>query len=138
VSLARWLAVGLFACGPRGAVEEAPAPEKVLQLNQPGEMVNVESSLVAGHVVIVDFWAEWCGACEKVDAAITAAVRDEPRILVRRVHVGDGLTPVAKHYDAGSLPYVRIYDARGALRHALRYNDAFTAGEKALVVADEP
>lgn len=118
------------------AIDAGP-PEKVVQINQPGAMVNVEASFVPGYVTIVDFWAEWCGACEKVDEAIMAAVADEPMILVRKVHVGDGDTEVADHYDAAGLPYVRVYGADGQLRYALRYNDAFTAGAKAIEVAAE-
>ena len=130
--------------GAGGAADAAAAstgdagpPEKVVQINEPGAMVNVEASFVPGYVVIVDFWAEWCGACEKVDEAIMAAVADEPNILVRKVHVGDGDTQVADHYDAAGLPYVRVYGADGQLRYALRYNDAFTAGAKAIEVAAE-
>jgi thiol-disulfide isomerase/thioredoxin len=120
-----------------GSAADAGPPEKVVQLNEPGAMVNIEASFVPGYVTIVDFWAEWCGACEKVDAAIMDAVADEPNILVRKVHVGDGDTEVADTYDAAGLPYVRIYGADGQLRYALRYNDAFTAGAKAIEVAGE-
>jgi thiol-disulfide isomerase/thioredoxin len=128
---------GTGAAAPDAGVVAAGPPEKVVQLNQPGAMVNIEASFVPGYVTIVDFWAEWCGACEKVDAAIMAAVADQPRILVRKVHVGDGDTQVADHYDAAGLPYVRVYGADGQLRYALRYNDAFTAGARAIEVAGE-
>jgi thiol-disulfide isomerase/thioredoxin len=128
---------GAAAPDAAGSTVDAGPPEKVVQLNEPGAMVNVEASFVPGYVMIVDFWAEWCGACEKVDAAIMAAVADEPKILVRKVHVGDGDTQVADHYDAAGLPYVRVYGADGQLRYALRYNDAFTAGAKAIAVAAE-
>lgn len=127
----------LVACGAQHAAPPAAPPEKVVQLNEPGEMVNVEASFVPGYVVVVDFWAEWCGACTKVDAALRAKLDREPRILVRRVHVGDGMTPVADAYDASSLPYVRVYDTHGKLRYALRYNDALSAGDRALEVARE-
>ena len=96
-------AAGAADAAAAPSTADAGPPEKVVQINEPGAMVNVEASFVPGYVMIVDFWAEWCGACEKVDEAIMAAVADEPRILVRKVHVGDGDTQVAEQPSSGSV-----------------------------------
>jgi thiol-disulfide isomerase/thioredoxin len=132
------LGVWAGCAGAPGGGPPAPPPAQVVQLNGPGELVDVEAALVPGHVVVVDFWAEWCGACVAVEAALLAAIADESRILVRKVHVGDGAGEVAIRYDAASLPYLRIYDRRGALRHALRHDAAFTAGAHARALLAEP
>jgi thiol-disulfide isomerase/thioredoxin len=114
-----------------------PVPDKVVDLNTAGELVDVEASFVPGYVVVVDFWAEWCGACKVMEAALMEAIADEPRVLVRKVDVGDGDTPVAAHYQIGPLPHLRVYDTHGELRYLLKSNDALEAGAKALQVLRE-
>jgi thiol-disulfide isomerase/thioredoxin len=108
-----------------------------VQINATGELVNIEASFVPGYVTIVDFWAEWCGACKVMEEKFMAVVADEPRILIRKVDVGDGDTPVAEHYDIGPLPHLRVYGADGQLRYILMNNEALTTGEKALEVLAE-
>ena len=40
-------------------------------------------------------------------------------MIVRKVDVGDGFTPIAKAYDIGALPHWNVYDKRGRLRYNL-------------------
>jgi thiol-disulfide isomerase/thioredoxin len=129
----------LLAGCPHPAAEPPPqpVPEKVVQLNATGELVDVEASFVPGYVVVVDFWAEWCGACKVMEKALMEAIADEPRVIVRKVDVGDGDTPVAAHYQIGPLPHLRVYDTHGELRYLLKSNEALTTGEKALEVLHE-
>lgn len=119
------------------APAEAQHPEKVVELNHDGEMVDIDAALVPGYVTIVDFWATWCGACEVMEETFMPIVADEPRILIRKVDVGDGDTPVAEHYDIGPLPHIRIYDGKGELKYILMNNNALETGEKALEVLRE-
>ncbi|MCB9562157.1 MAG: thioredoxin family protein [Kofleriaceae bacterium] len=125
--------------GSDGAVggDAAGEPAKVVQLNEPGELVDVEASFVPGYVIVVDFWAEWCGGCKVMEARLMEAIADQPRILVRKVDVGDGETPVAEHYQIGPLPHLRIYDTHGELRYVLANNAALDAGAKAIEVLHE-
>jgi thiol-disulfide isomerase/thioredoxin len=138
----RLAATALFAtavaCGPRSA---APAPvppaEKVIQVNTTGEAVDLERVLVPGHVTVIDFWATWCGACAIVDEKLMAAIASEPLVVVRKIDIGDGETPVARQHKVGALPHVRIYDRAGNLRYVLAGNDAMTAGEAARTLVTE-
>lgn len=128
----------LLGCSPRGpAAPSSPPPPQFLALNRPGELVEIEAALVPGRVNVVEFRADWCGACEVVEARIRAAVTGDPRIVVRTVDVGDGATPVAQAYGIRGLPHVLIVDGTGALRHRLQGNDALTAGDAARAVAAE-
>ena len=131
------LAFVLAACGARAAAPSAPPPPQFLTLNQPGELVDVEAALVPGVVNVVDFRADWCGGCAVVDANLRQAIAGDPRIVVRTVDVGDGVTPVAQAYGIRGLPHVLVVDRAGALRYRLVGNDALTVGAIARQVADE-
>lgn len=115
----------------------APPPAKTVQLNAPGEPVDVIAALPAGYVSVVDFWAESCKACVTYGDMLTAGVAGDPRIVIRKVDVGDGLTPVARAYEIGALPHFRIYDKRKRLRYDLVGSDCAQATAFARQLADE-
>jgi len=129
----------LAACGqPAGgpAKPAPPEPVKTVQLNRPGEMVQVE--LHSGYVTVVDFWGEHCGACVVVSGMLAVQVAHEPRVLIRKIDVGDGFTPVAKAYEIGALPHFRLFDKHKKLRYVLVGNDTLKASELANQLAAEP
>ena len=129
----------VVACGaPAAPKPTAPRPEKDIQLNTPGALVNVEAGLVPGYVTVIDFWSESCGACHVVGAMLTKGVADEPLILIRKVDVGDAFTPVAEAYQIGALPHYRVYDKRGRMRYVLMGNDCTKAPEIAKRLVAEP
>ena len=128
------VALALCACG--GA---APKPvEKTLQLNADGAAVRVEDALPAGYVTIVDFWSTSCEACVVVTGMIAVQVAKQPLIVVRKVDVGDGFTPVAKAYDIGTLPHVNLYDRQRRLRYRLIGPEATRAPALARELVSEP
>jgi thiol-disulfide isomerase/thioredoxin len=143
------LAALTCACGPRAGDDAATPsgtttpkqarkpPAKVVQVNATGEPVELDRVLVPGHVTVIDFWATWCAGCEVVDEKLLAAIATEPRVVVRKIDVGDGDTPVARQHKVGALPHVRIYDRDGNLRYVLAGNDALTAGDIARTLAAE-
>jgi thiol-disulfide isomerase/thioredoxin len=126
--------VFVVACG----ASQPPRPVKTLQLNATGEAVDVEGAVVKGYVTLVDFWAEYCAPCTTVAAKIEAAVANEDRVIVRKVDVGDGSTPVAKAYDIGALPHWRVFDRHARLRYVLVGNDCLRAPELATELLAEP
>lgn len=111
------VAVVVTACG--GARVTAPTPEKTVQLNAGGSLVRIEDAVVPGYVTIVDFWSTSCEACTIVTGMIAVQVAKQPHVLVRKVDVGDGFTPVAKAYEIGTLPHVNVYDRERRLRYRL-------------------
>lgn len=132
------LALALAACGPAAGTTTPtpPDPVKSEQLNKPGEMVQVE--LLPGYVTVVDFWGEHCGACVVVSGMLAVQVAQEPRVLIRKVDVGDGFTPVAQAYKIGALPHFRLFDKNKKLRYVLVGNDTLNASELAKQLAAEP
>lgn len=145
-----FLAILLLACGGSGtstdtvepaataaepapdAQPEAPAPvtaEKVKIVNEPGQYVALEDILVPGVVTVVDFYADWCGACMVMEEKLLEATADEPRIVLRKINIADTDTDVARKYDIGPLPHLRIYGPDGKLAHVLVGNQALQAAD---------
>ena len=134
-------ALGLLACSPEVAPVAAhlasPAPAKTVQLNAPGEPVDVAAALPAGYVTVVDFWSQSCEACGPLGKLLDDGVAGEPRVVVRKVDVGDGDTPVAEAYKISALPHFFIYDKRKRLRYDLVGPDCTEAAKYARQLAAE-
>jgi len=117
----------LTACGHPASAPRGPAPAKSVQLNAAGEVIDLLPALVPGYVTVVDFWSESCGACTTVGGMLAAQIANEPRIVVRKIDVGDGFTPVAQAYDIGALPHFEIYDRQKRKRFVLVGGDCLRA-----------
>jgi thiol-disulfide isomerase/thioredoxin len=128
--------IALAACA--GAAPPPPIAPKSLELNHGGAMVDVAAALVPGSVTVVDFWSESCGACTTVAGMLAVQTASEPRVVVRKIDVGDGFTPVAKAYDIGALPHFKIYDRKKRLRYVLVGGDCLRAPELARQLLAEP
>jgi thiol-disulfide isomerase/thioredoxin len=113
------------------------APAKTVQLNAPGAAVDVLAALPAGYVTVVDFWSVSCEACIVQGEKLAAGVAEEPRVLIRKVDVGDGDTPVAAAYKIAVLPHFFIYDKQKRLRYDLLGPDCSEAAKYARQLAAE-
>ncbi len=119
------IALMLVACA-----HTAP-PARTLQLNTAGARVDVLAALPADYVSVVDFWATWCEACKKWEAALDAGIADQPRVVIRKVDVGEAGSAVAQQYGITNLPHMRIYDRKRQLRYDLVGPDCERAAEYA-------
>lgn len=139
--LATLAAIGLCACGPAQSPPTAPPapkpPAKTVQLNAPGEPVDVAAALPAGYVTVVDFWSQSCEACGPLGKLLDDGVAGEPRVVIRKVDVGDGDTPVAEAYKIAALPHFFIYDKLKRLRYDLVGPDCTEAAKYARQLAAE-
>jgi thiol-disulfide isomerase/thioredoxin len=125
----------LAACG---AAQQSSPAAKSLQLNASGAMVDIPGAVPAGYVTVVVFWAEWCGACTIMAGMLAVQIANEPRVIVRKVDVGEGSTAVARAYDISALPHFDIYDRKRRLRYVLVGNDCTRAPELARQLLAEP
>jgi len=131
------LAALALAIGCGGATSSAPTPAKSMQVNQPGAPVDIATAVVDGYVTVVDFWSESCGACIIVGGRLAIQVAQDPQIVIRKIDVGDGFTPVAKAYEINALPHYRVYDKHKRMRAELVGNDCLQAPEIARQLVTE-
>lgn len=126
----------VLGCGHPVAATRAPT-EKSVQINKPGERVDLAPALPGGYVSVVDFWSESCGACTIVGGMLAVQVAKVDGVVIRKIDVGDGLTDVAKQFQIGALPHYKIYDKAKKLRYVLVGNDCLKAPELAIQLAAE-
>lgn len=59
-------------------------------------------------VLIVDFWADWCGPCLKV-APILDEISSEYNIEIAKVHVDENPETSSK-YEVSSIPTIMVFE----------------------------
>jgi thioredoxin:protein disulfide reductase len=122
----RWLGLAVVL----GAI--ATAPEKARAENGPSAALHwltseseaLRDAKARGRPVLIDFWAEWCGACDLLDRFVWSdpRVRDEvSRFVAVRID-GSESSPAVKsgrfdraadRYGIPGLPTIILTDARG-------------------------
>jgi thiol-disulfide isomerase/thioredoxin len=115
----------VIACS--SAPPAPPAPPKTAAFTG----ARVEDSTVAGYVTLVDFWSESCAACTVVEGKIAEKIATNDRVIVRKVDVGDGFTPIAQAYKVNALPHWKVYDTQRRLRFILIGPDCLRAPDLA-------
>ena len=136
------LALPLAGCDPVEPVpapelaENTAAPEFTLEKLAGGELA---LSALRGHPVVIDFWATWCGPCEKTIPVIKAFHETYgDRVSVLGVSVDwdrDAIAPfvrehemtypillgdegLAMRFGAPGFPSLFVVDADGRIRHS--------------------
>ena len=130
------LLVLLVACG-HPVAPRPPVAEKSVQVNKPGEAIELAAVLPDGYVTVVDFWSESCGACVIVGGMLAVQTAKDTGVVIRKVDVGDGDTPVAKQFKVGPLPHYNVYDRQKRLRYELVGNECLKAPDLAKQLAAE-
>jgi len=100
---------GLFAVADR-----KPAPALVGTTLQ-GEPLDVGA--LRGSVVVLNFWAEWCGPCQAETPFLNAVANETKDQGVRFVgiNVKDDRDAALAHERVSDTPYPSLYDQPGAL-----------------------
>ncbi len=132
--LALTLGSRLLHVGERAALGE-PAPAWVLEDPQ-GRPIRLED--FRGRPVLVNFWAVWCPPCREEMPLLDTLARQQDKVTVVAVDVGDSAEAVknflaqnglrlpvaldaqgavASRYQVQGLPTTFFLDARGIVRH---------------------
>lgn len=76
-----------------------------IQLNES----NFDEVISSNEVVLVDFWADWCGPCKMLSPVIEEIAADyDGKISVGKVNVDDNAS-LAERYGIMSIPAVFIF-----------------------------
>jgi peroxiredoxin len=139
--------VPTLAMASAAVVPGQPAPDFALK-NAAGD--NLRLSEWRGEVVLLSFWAEWCGRCSdqlqqlerlqkqyagrgvrvvtvKIDGDASAAREAAARSPLVVLHDSD--QSVARQYELSNLPLMVLVDAHGKVRHV---HEKYRGGDDAL------
>ncbi len=92
-----------------------------------------------GKIVVLDFWATWCGPCLKAMPKLEAFQRKHPDALVITINIDDpaearaifdeagytlmllaGDPPTSDRYDVGAIPHTVVIDRSGIVKRVVR------------------
>jgi thioredoxin 1 len=91
-----------------------------------------EQTIATGNLVLVDFWAEWCGPCRMMNPIIEKLKKDyEGKMAVLKVNADDSQELTVKH-GVSSLPSFIFFKDGKEVRRMV----GFTPETKLKEVAD--
>ena len=67
-----------------------------------------ETVSAASGIVLVDFWAEWCGPCKMMSSIIDEIEAEHPEITVAKVDV-DNNPEISSQYQITSIPTLIVF-----------------------------
>lgn len=73
---------------------------------------NFKNIIENNHIVIIDFWADWCNPCVALGPIMEKVSKNYPNIFFGKVHVDEQME-LAQAFEVRSIPYVvKIVDGK--------------------------
>lgn len=69
---------------------------------------NIEEVLKKDKVVLVDFWAEWCGPCRMYGSTLEKFSEENPDVVIAKVNV-DSAPEASAKYSIRNIPTTIVF-----------------------------
>ena len=90
-----------------------PAGSKINVVRGNGQNIDLSSVLKPGKVIIVDFFADWCGPCKLLSPQLEQLAAKNPDVYLCKIDIVDWKKPIVKQFNLHGIPDVRVYDRSG-------------------------
>lgn len=90
-----------------------PARPPIVVVSNGGQKVNLADYVGKGKVTIVDFYADWCGPCKKVDPSLRQLAQGDHEVELVKINIVKWGTPVTIQHNITSVPNMMVFDAKG-------------------------
>jgi thiol-disulfide isomerase/thioredoxin len=78
-----------------------------------GQEVSLANHLSAGKYTLIDFYADWCPNCRRLNPLLEDLAAREPRLAIRKVNILSWDSPVARQFGLQALPHLILYGPGG-------------------------
>lgn len=72
---------------------------------------NFDSVLKENDLIVVDFWAPWCGPCHSFNAVVENMEKDFPEVTFAKINI-DEQPELADEFDVKSVPAIMVVRAQ--------------------------
>lgn len=69
---------------------------------------NFQNTIENNDVVLIDFWASWCGPCQSFGPVFEAASEKNPEMVFAKVNTEEQME-LAAHFQVRSIPMLAIF-----------------------------
>lgn len=69
---------------------------------------NFETTILENSVILIDFWAEWCGPCKKV-SPILDEISNETGLLIGKINVDEN-PKKSTEFSVSSIPTLILFE----------------------------